>query len=195
MPKKKKRPLVIGVGFSPRQGGNSDQMLEWALAGAAAAGSRTRTIFMRDLEIGACRGCRYCETAGECVQKDGFSEFCRTLEAADYLIVSSPVFFLNVPARAKAVIDRFQLHWSRKYLLGRPVKRENRPALALMVSGADQADIFECVKRTLWAWFSVAGFKSRQMIGLAGADAKGAVSRVPGQERKIRRAARKLVKA
>ncbi len=191
---KKKQPLVVGVGFSPRPAGNSDLLLEWALAGARQAGAKTKKIFVRDYNIGYCLGCRHCESAGECIQKDDFQKFSRELDRADYLIVSTPVFFLNVPGQAKAAIDRFQTQWSRKYLLGKPPKREQRPALVLMVAGSDRPRLFDCVKRTINAWFSVAGFKAAAEFGVAAVDAKGAVQQQPGLEKKIQQAAGSLLK-
>jgi NAD(P)H-dependent FMN reductase len=193
MPKIRKQPLLVAVGFSPREKGNSDLLLEWAITGARQAGARTRKIFVRDYKINYCRGCRHCESAGECIQKDDFSKFSKELDRADHLIVSTPVFFLNVPGQAKAAIDRFQTQWSRKYLLGKPPGREQRPALVLMVAGSDRPRLFDCVKRTLNAWFSVAGFRSAAEIGVAAVDAKGAVSRPPGLEQRMQEAGKNLI--
>ncbi len=191
MAKRKQSPLVIGLGLSPRKGGNSDIMLEWALFGAKEAGAKVKKIFVRDFKINYCRGCRHCKSAGECIQKDDFQKFARELERADGLIVSTPIFFLNLPGHSKAMIDRFQVYWSRKEILGNPPKRENRPALVLMTAGGDWENVFECAKRTIGAFFQVSGFAIQEWLGVKAVDEKGAVRLISGLEDAVRELAEK----
>ena len=185
---------VIGIGFSPRSEGNSDILLEWALEGAKKAGAKVNKIFIRDLKINYCLGCRYCETTGECIQKDDFQKLCKELDRADFLIISTPIFFLGIPAHSKAMIDRFQTYWSRKYLLARPPYREKRNALVLMSAGSDVEDVFDCAKKTLRAFFQVAGFQAWQELGINAVDEKASVRKIPGLQKKIKKSGYRLVR-
>jgi len=187
--------MALGIGFSPRPGGNSDLMLEWALSGAKEAGAKVKRIFVRDLKINYCLGCRYCESEGECIQKDDFQKFAKELERADGLIISTPIFFLNLPGHSKAMIDRFQTYWSRKYLLARPPRREERKALVLISAGSDLENVFDCAKRTLRAFFQVAGFQAWKELGINAVDEKAAVRKISGLEKRIQKVGHNLVRS
>lgn len=107
---------VLGVYGSPRKGGNSDLLLDRALAGAAAAGAEVRRVFARDLKISGCRECGGCDQTGKCVQKDEMQEVYPLLYEADAIILALPMFFYAAPAQAKALIDRAQAPWSKRRL-------------------------------------------------------------------------------
>jgi multimeric flavodoxin WrbA len=64
---------------------------------------------------------------------------------ADILAVASPVFFFAVSAHLKAMIDRCQALWARKYLLRQPVapRRTGRKGIFLAVGGANLGKIFD----------------------------------------------------
>jgi multimeric flavodoxin WrbA len=40
-------------------------------------------------------------------------------EAASRIVVSSPIFFYDIPSQGKAILDRSQAFWVRRYRLGR----------------------------------------------------------------------------
>lgn len=52
-------------------------------------------------------------TAHQCFMEDGMAEVRRHLDAADHLIVVSPLYFAGPPAQLKALLDRLQPYfWS-----------------------------------------------------------------------------------
>lgn len=192
MAKARKRPLILGIGFSPRKHGNSDILLNWAMQGAKAAGARTQKIFIRDFKIKPCQHCRKCHETGICNQKDDFMKVAAKINSADCLVIASPVYFLSVPAHAKAMIDRYQFFWHRKYALGIRPSRENRPALLLMTAGSERKDIFRCTRAPISAMLYTAGFKIIQELGVNNVDEKGEVMSVKGKEMKVMEAGKKL---
>lgn len=109
-------------------------------------------------------------------------------------MVASPVYFLSVPAQAKALIDRYQLFWHKKYVLGIRPERENRPALLLTAAGSDKKDIARCATTTISAMLYTAGFKIRGSEQVGGVDEKGAVKKVRGLESRIKNSGRKLTR-
>ncbi len=52
---------VLGIGGSPRKGGNSDILLQHFLTGARAAGAATEEIQLRDYHVQPCIGCEKCK--------------------------------------------------------------------------------------------------------------------------------------
>jgi multimeric flavodoxin WrbA len=175
-----RKPLVLGLGFSPRKGGNSDQLLRWALEGARKAGAEAKALHVRDFRLKPCTNCSECDEDGICVLKDDFSKLSKKIDAADMLVIASPVYFLGVPSHGKALIDRFQSYWVRKFLLDKPPERDNRPALLLLVAGSDKKDVFECSKRSINAFLRVAGFRLHHEKFFGGVDEKGSAKFVLG---------------
>jgi len=109
--------LVLGVYGSPRKGGNSDFLLDKALEGAAGTGAETERVFVRRLKnLSGCVECGGCDDTGECVIDDDMQEIYPLLDKAGAIILAAPIFFYNVPAQAKSLIDRAQARWSRRIL-------------------------------------------------------------------------------
>ena len=130
-------PIVLGIAGSPRRHGNSDRLLEAALAGAREAGAETTTLIAADAALEPCQGCNACSLTGECMLGDGGRGLYAALDAADALVVASPVYFATVPAVLKILIDRLQPYWARTYALGQPRPARRPGAILLARSGGD----------------------------------------------------------
>ncbi len=61
---------VLGIYGSPRQGGNSDLLLDKVLEGAGSAGAEIQKIYVREMKISGCQECGGCDKTGECVIPD-----------------------------------------------------------------------------------------------------------------------------
>ena len=66
-------------------------------------------LFLKDANLGLCRGCFACVTRGEekCPLKDDRNEIGQKLLAADGVILNSPAYVENVSWLMKGFIDRF----------------------------------------------------------------------------------------
>ena len=74
-------------------------------------------IFTSKIETTGCRACGGCDETGKCVVEDGMEEVYAALERCRLVVLASPIYFYSVPAQAKAVIDRSQSFWARKYMM------------------------------------------------------------------------------
>src|SRR5512135_2416002 len=108
---------VLGILGSPRRGGNTEILLKAFLEGAAAGGAEVEEIRLRELKISPCMEIYHCFKDGTCPIKDDMLGLYDKLVAADVVVLASPIFFYNVSAQAKAMIDRTQALWSRRYVL------------------------------------------------------------------------------
>lgn len=135
-------PVVLGIAGSPRRFGNSDRLLEAALAGARDAGAEVRTLVAADAGIRHCLGCNACSFDGECIQHDGGAALYRSIDTADAIIVATPVYFAGVPSVLKALIDRMQPYWARTYVLKQP-RPARRPGAILIARGGGDPYGFE----------------------------------------------------
>ena len=105
-------PYILGVGGSPRRGGNSDTLLRAILEGAGEAGAETRAVFLRDYRFDACIGCERCRRDKTCTGlHDGMTLLYPDIERASGLVLASPAHHYNISALLKAFIDRLYCYY------------------------------------------------------------------------------------
>jgi multimeric flavodoxin WrbA len=172
---------VLGLAGSPRRGGNTDLLLAEVMKGAAAEGAEVKTIVLNDLKISPCQHCDACFEAGVCKVKDDMQMVYKELERADRIVLASPVQFMGVSAQAKAMIDRCQALWARKYILKRPPLGDRRPrkGLFIAVGGMKLANLFEPSLATVKALFKVIDVDYAGDLLFRGVDEKGAIKKHP----------------
>jgi len=148
----------LGLAGSPRRGGNSDILVDEALAGAREAGASTEKVVLEGLVIRPCQNCDGCLQTGVCIIDDDMQAIHYKLKDADRLVLAAPVFFLGLPAQAKAVVDRCQALWMEKYIL----KKRNmfardgsrRKGLWLSVGGRKGPGNFDGPRLTVKSFFA-----------------------------------------
>ncbi len=112
---------VLGIMGSPRVGGNSDILLNEALAGAKAADAEVEKIILDKKKISGCHDCKKCNETGICVIKDDMLEIHKKILDADAIIHSVPVYFWSMTSQMKAYLDRLcaffdaQWRWQKNY--------------------------------------------------------------------------------
>ena len=88
---------IYAVNGSPRKNGNTAQLLQKALEGAASAGAEVKLIQLADLDFSGCRSCFACKRlenpAPGCVLKDDLAEILKELFQSDGIIMGSPIYF------------------------------------------------------------------------------------------------------
>ena len=98
---------VVGIGGSPRKGGNSDTLLRAIAAGVRQGEVAAETTHLRDLCFKPCIGCEQCRKRKRCTGlKDGMSLLYPEIIAAKGLVLVSPTHNYNITAWMKAFIDR-----------------------------------------------------------------------------------------
>ncbi len=188
--------FVLGIAGSPRKGGNTELMLERAMAGAAEAGATTKTLFLREYRIGHCRHCGGCNGTGVCVIKDDMHLIYPELRRAERLILAAPVYFMGPPALTKAMIDRCQALWALKHLLKQPVylgKAVPGKALYLSVGGTRIKELFQPSLRIVRSWLLTLEIRLAGEVTFAGVDEADAVRRHPTALQEAYEAGHKLV--
>jgi len=140
---------VVGISGSPRRGGNTETLLREVLRGAEEAGGETRLFILSRMNISPCRHCDGCLAEGECVVKDDMWLIYPEIESLDALVLASPIHFYGVTAQAKAMIDRCQAFWARKYILKRKIADRKRKGVFISTGGTRFPDLFEHAKATV----------------------------------------------
>lgn len=124
---------------SPRKKGNTELLLEQVMRGMTDGGCECEMISIADLNIQPCQSCGGCEKTGKCVIDDDMQRLYQKIDEADRLVLGSPIYFYSVTAQAKAIIDRCQAMWSRKYKLKQNAHPAGDARKAYLVSVAATA--------------------------------------------------------
>ncbi|MFA4016578.1 MAG: hypothetical protein RUDDFDWM_001688 [Candidatus Fervidibacterota bacterium] len=164
---------VLGIFGSPRRNGNSDILLEVLLKEVEKLGAPVKRIYASELKIAPCTECNSCSSTGMCVIEDDMQEVYREIENANSIIVSTPVFFYNVPAQLKCLIDRAQAMWARKYILG--VKFEKRKGFLIAIGATSGEKLFDGVRMTVKYFFDAIGAEYDGELLVRGVEGKGEI--------------------
>ncbi len=169
---------VIGIGGSPRKGGNSDILLDETLKGARKHGASCEKIILNDLDFRPCQECGGCDETGVCVVKDDMQSVYKKIEEADRIIIATPIFFGSLSAQIKMMIDRFQSYWIRRYILKIAVSaKKRRKGIFLCVSGSDKKEFFENAKKIIRIFFITLNIEYFGDVFCGGIDEKAAIKK------------------
>ena len=102
----KKFLLING---SPRPQNNTGRMLKIFAEAMAEYNCECEMVDLRTMELEMCHGCLACFKTGRCIGKDKLNELMEKIEAADGLILGSPVYYGSVSAQLKTFMDRIGL--------------------------------------------------------------------------------------
>jgi len=147
--------LVLGLQGSPRKKGNTNYLLSTFMEAARKSGARTTTIDVTKKNIIPCKEYTVCEKKGFCpIDDDVRDEIYPLLRQADVVVVATPIFFYNMTAQLKAVVDRCQTFWARKYKLKLKDPGANmRRGFLLSVGATKGKNLFEGLHLTTQYFF------------------------------------------
>lgn len=97
---------ILGLSFSPRERGNTEMLMETVLESARAHGAETEICRTSEKDIRPCDACGACFTTGMCPIEDDMQELYVRMLRADGILFGTPVYFYNMTAQGKCVIDR-----------------------------------------------------------------------------------------
>uniref|UniRef100_A0A7C4JQ51 Flavodoxin family protein n=1 Tax=Thermodesulfobacterium geofontis TaxID=1295609 RepID=A0A7C4JQ51_9BACT len=86
---------LLAIHGSPRKNGNSEILLDYFLKGINQEFISFEKIRLFELNYQPCIECGECETTGECILNDDFKELYKKIWKADFLVVSTPIFFYS----------------------------------------------------------------------------------------------------
>ena len=143
--------FVLGLQGSPRSKGNTSYLLSIFMKEAEKLGARTQIIEPARENIVPCKGCFSCEKTGYCVTKnDAMSlKIFQLLRQAELVVTASPIYFYSVTAQLKALIDRSQTLWARKYRFNlKDPRSKMRKGFLLSLGATKGKNLFDGVHLT-----------------------------------------------
>jgi multimeric flavodoxin WrbA len=197
-PDRTNAPPVLALMGSPRRGGNTDLLLGEFLDGADEEGVDTEVVAVAELDISPCRERYTCLDTGRCDLEDDMTPLYDRLIQAQVVVVATPIFFYGPTAQIKAVMDRCQALWCRKYHLKRPLDRTRGQGYLISVAATNGRRLFDGLLLTIRYFFNVLDLKLDGQLLVRGADLAGDVLKQPEaltQARELGRAAAAFVRA
>jgi len=170
---------VLGIMGSPRMKGNTELLLDEALSGAQSGGAKVEKIVVDKLKIAPCREYYGCLNDGNCVIRDDMDGIYPKLLDADVVIIASPIFFYGLTSQVKALIDRCQALWARKYILKQNLPNNNRKGAFIAVGATRGKKLFDGSKLTVKYFFESIGVKYVDELLVRGVDKRGEIKKHP----------------
>ncbi|MFO8084147.1 MAG: NAD(P)H-dependent oxidoreductase [Desulfobacterales bacterium] len=137
--------LLLGLQGSPRAKGNTSYLLSTFLEVGANLGARTNLVEVDKKNIVPCKEYVVCEKKGFCpIDDDMKHEIYPLIREAEVIVAATPIFFYNMTAQLKALVDRCQALWALKYRfkLKDPCHRQ-RKGFLLSVGATRGKNLFE----------------------------------------------------
>ena len=97
---------VLMLNGSPRSNGNTAVALREMETVVRENGVEVETVIIGNRAIRGCVACGGCAKIGKCVFDDAVNELAPKFEAADGLVVASPVYYASANATLVACLDR-----------------------------------------------------------------------------------------
>jgi len=108
---------VLGIMGSPRRRSNTEILLDRTLEGSREMGAEVEKLAVSELKVRPCLEIYACLKDGRCAIKDDMQRVYEKLLEADHIAFASPIFFYGLTSQAKAIVDRCQALWVRRYVL------------------------------------------------------------------------------
>lgn len=162
---------VLLVNGSPRPNGNTARALAEMTAVFETEGIETETLRIGSLDIRGCIACGSCMQTAHCVFDDAVNEAAPLFEAADGLVVGSPVYY----ASANATLVAFLRACSTARTSTRPEGGSGRGSRTSWWIDGDlrrAQQVFRHLGHAHCVW-PVLEWRTRQTAGEASQDAEG----------------------
>lgn len=133
---------IVAIAGSYRKGGTIDRAVEAVLEGAREKGAQTHIIHLAEHHLEFCTNCRQCTQTpgterGKCAQQDDLEAILAEIEAADAVVLASPVNHYNVTAIFRRFLERSlgYVYWPWGQNAPR-LRSKLRPRQAVLVASA-----------------------------------------------------------
>ena len=119
---------VLILNGSPREKGNIALALHEMEQIFEAEGVEYETVQLGKMDIRGCIACEKCRENGKCVFNDIVNEIAVKFEAADGLVVGSPVYYASVNGTLMSALQRlfYSTHFDKSFKVGASVVSARR---------------------------------------------------------------------
>lgn len=170
---------IVILNGGPRLRGNTAALIAAFAEGAEAAGHTVTRFDLCAMDIHGCKGC--CgggkDPAHPCVQRDGMDEIYPPYQAADVVVLASPMYYWSVTGQLKCALDRLFAVAELTADYTNPVK----DAVLLMAAEGDTEENLAPVRSYYQALLKNLGWRDLGLFCAGGNFAPGDVHAHPEQ--------------
>lgn len=156
---------IVAIAGSPRANGNTSYLVDEVLKEVSKFGIETQKIVVSQYRISPCQGHDECQNFTSCPQPDEAELVLQKLYEADGVILASPVYYFNVTAQLKALIDR-----SRFYRRHKKRMKARSVGIIIVAQGGGIEDTARALLNFIRLSSNVPTDKVIQVCGLAGTE-------------------------
>ena len=110
---------VLIISSSPRKNGNSETLAASFAKGAQEAGHQVETVFLREKQIGFCKGCLACLKLGHCVIQDDAVEIAAKMHDAASAVSSRLCWTVPIHCSERIMPLRKPTCWRQRQRMSR----------------------------------------------------------------------------
>ena len=146
---------VLVLNGSPRENGRTGELKNYFLS--FLKGAQIKEVCAFDFPVIFCDDCRKCaQQPMLCVKKDRMYEIYDALTWADVIVIATPIYFNSVPAPLKAIFDRMNCLFNKKFIHKEPRLFRRKRGITLVTSGDARNESVFSVKSQLKMIFDCA---------------------------------------
>jgi NAD(P)H-dependent FMN reductase len=186
---------VVAIVGCYRKGGTTDTAVEAILEGAREKGAETHTIYLILEHLEFCTNCRRCTQEpgaerGKCPHQDNLEPILAEIEAADAVVIGSPVNQGNITAISRLFLERLGgfLYWPWGQAAPVARSKQARRKAALVSSCAMPGMLLPLVTGAPWALRKTAQLLGAKPVGHLWIGSAAQRQHDPLSERNLKRA-------
>jgi arsenate reductase len=187
--------LALGLQGSPRKNGNTSFLLSAFMNELQKFGARVKVINADKKNIIPCKEYSVCENKGFCpIDDDMNSEIFPLLRQADIIVTATPIFFYSAPAQLKALIDRSQALWARRYKLKlNDPNQKWRRGFLLSLGATKGKNLFNGLHLTIKYFFDAVGTSLEGSLTYRQIENPGDMEKHPSVLKEVKEKANQLI--
>lgn len=170
---------ILILNGSPRGNGNTSTLIRCFTQGAEGAGHTVTCFHLQKMDIRGCLGC--CKGGKDpkspCVQKDDMEKIYPVYQAADVVVLASPMYYWGISGQLKCAFDRLFAVAELDPGYANPQK----DCVLLMAAEGDTQENFAPVKNYYDALLHHLGWRDLGVVYAGGNMEAGAILNQPEQ--------------
>jgi multimeric flavodoxin WrbA len=157
---------ILGLVGSPNINGNTAKLVNAILEGAAENGAEKVIYNLAYLNIRGCDACCRCQESGCCLIDDDMQKLYQEIQAADAVVLGSPVYMWQMTAQTKLLIDRLTAFLKPNF----SSRLDNKKLILVFSQGSSDRDAFKPYFEYTAGLLYYLGFDVLETVIAAGTD-------------------------
>ena len=130
-----KEKTILAIYGSPRKAGITSQLCGALVDGAERSGNRVIKIFLSELKLNNCTGCRKCQESGRCIiRNDDIEILEKGILEADIIVVACPTHWGNLTGYILTVFERLFGFLIKEQKFGFPIAVNAKGKKAIIIT-------------------------------------------------------------